>query len=130
MSLSTIKTTLETYIQTNWTTTSIQWQGVPFSSNGLTQWIGTKFVPVMNEVYAFDGSSCGRIEYNAQLQIFCYAKNPTKAIQLSDSIMTFLNGTQHSPNITVGIGQVDSGAIDLENGIFEVMVWFEVNLYA
>lgn len=130
MSLSTIKVNLETYFQTNWTTTSIQWHGVAFNSSALTQWIGLKFVPIQNEMYAFDGSSCGRIEYNAQMQVFCYAKNPTKAIQLADSVMSFLNGTTHSPDIVVGIGQVDSGAVDLGNGLFEVMVYFEINLYA
>lgn len=130
MSMDATRTALEGYFYQSWTTTPIQYHGVSFTTPSTKKWIGLKFVPVENVLYAFDGTDTGRIEYNAQMQVFCYDTSLSKCIKLADSICTFLNGKRFSPDIVCGIGQVHGAAIDLENGIFECMVTFEASNYA
>lgn len=122
MATATIKSNLETYLQTNWTLTSIQYDGVPFSYSGLTNWISVVYTPAINSQYAFDGSSTGRILSEGVLKIFCYAKSTTLAFSLADSVKTALNGKNIS-NVELSIGS-DGAALDLGNGYFEVPVSF------
>ena len=129
MATASIKATIETYFKTNWTSTSIQYEGAPFDYDGKSSWISLVYIPVANDQYAMDGTSTGRISYAAMLKVFCYAKSSTLAYSLADSVKTFLNGKQLTGDIQVEIGQ-DRGANDLDNGYFEVPCLFNFIQYS
>lgn len=122
MATATIKSNIETYMQTNWTLTSIQFDGVPFDYTSLVSWISLVYLPAINSQYSFDGTSTGRILSEGVLKIFCYAKSTTLAFQLADSVKTALNGKNIS-NVELAIGS-DGAALNLDNGYFEVPVSF------
>lgn len=122
MATATIKSDLETYIQTNWTLTAIQFDGAHFVHANLPNWISVVYTPAINSQYSFDGSSTGRILSEGVLKIFCYAKSTTLAFQLADSVKTALNGKNIS-NVELSVGS-DGAALDLGNGYFEVPVSF------
>jgi hypothetical protein len=127
MSMDTTRTALEGYFHTSWTSTPIQYHGVPFDG-GVSKWIGLKFVPVRSDRYAFDGTN-GRVAFNSQLQVFCYDTSPAKCIKLADSVMAFLNNKEFAPDIVVELGQAQGAPIDLGNSVFELLVTFECNTY-
>lgn len=121
MGSSSTKIALETYIKTNWTTTSIQWEGVSFDYQGKTNWISVKYVGVSNEAYFG-----GRKSTNAQLQVFCYDKTSTKAHILADSVSAALSCKQIG-DIEIRVGQIQGSTLNLDNGYFELMITFEIN---
>jgi len=131
-----IKKEIDIYFQDNWTSTGIQYQGetqprvsgVPTDPTTLDNFISLVYAPVENESYGFDGSATGRIEYAGLQKIFCYAKNPTKAMQLADQVKTFFDGKEIG-NIHAGIGQ-DGQANDLGNSFHEVLCSFDVSQWA
>lgn len=129
MALLGTKVALETYFINNWTETQIQYEGVPFDYDTLTEWVSLKFVPQQNNSYGFDGSSTGRINYNAQLQVFVYAKQVPLCYALADEILSFLNGVNVGGNVETSVGQVQGSAIQLDNGWYEQMITFDVNNY-
>lgn len=118
----TTKASLETYLQTNWTQTTIQFEGVPFSYSGLTKWISTKYVGVSNEAF-IQGQAT-----NGQFQIFCYAQNSPLCHKLADDVSTLLS-CKIVDFVEVSIGQVQGSSLNLDNGFFELMITFEVNQY-
>jgi len=118
------KMALETYIQANWTQTSVQWEGEPFSTASLSKWISVKYVGVSNE----QGFS-GRKALNAQLQVFAYTKHPPLSHKLADDISAMLSCLQLG-DIEVRVGQVQGSALKMDNGFYEVLVTFEVDNYS
>ena len=124
---ATIKKAIETYFLSNWSTTSIQWEGTSLNYDSKTSYIGLIYNPIENDRYGFDGTTTGRIRCAGIQQVRCYAKNRTKAYELADSIKTFLNGKQIS-NIVFDIGQ-DETAIELDNNWQQVNVNFDTIKY-
>lgn len=122
MGSHTQKANLETYLQSNWTQTTIQFEGVPFNYNGLEKWISLKYVGVSNEAF-IQGQAT-----NGQLQVFCYSKNSPLCHKLADDVSTLLSCKMVS-DVEVSIGQVQGSALNLDNGFFELLVTFEVNQY-
>lgn len=128
MASAETKRSLEQHFIDNWTTTSIQFDGVAFSYTGLTSWISLVYVPAYSSQYAFDGTTQGRVLEEGVLKVFCYAKSVPLAFQLADSVKTFLNGVVVN-NVEVHIGN-DSAASNLGNGFFEVPVSFITRYWA
>ena len=124
-----IKASIEQYFIDNWSDTDIQFEGLNFDYSNLDSWISLKYIPVENISYAFDGTYNGRIKYNAQLKVFCYAKSVPLAFKLGDDVKTFLNNVSLPNNIEVYIGQ-DRGANDLGNGYFETEAIFKINQFS
>lgn len=124
MATYNIKTTLDQYFLDNWVATPIQYEGTQLNTNALTEFISLQYAPVYNDQYAFDGTTTGRINYVGLQKVFCYAKTPTKAFQLADSVKTFLNGKQLG-NIYIEVGQ-DNPANDLGNNFYEVLITFRL----
>ena len=102
------KSTLETYLQTNWTQTTIQFEGVPFPTSGVAKFIALKYVGVANDQYF-----SGRKYLNAQLQVFCYAKTSTLCHKLADDVCTLMNCKQLG-DIEVRVGQIQGSAQNLD----------------
>ena len=125
MSLLNTKAGIEQFFITNWTQTSIQFEGVPFDYSSLTKFISLKFSPISNDQYAYDGSSTGRVNYTGQMQVFCYAQNSPLAYKLADDVIAFLSGKDIG-TIEIGYGQAEGSAIKLDSGHFEMMVTFRV----
>lgn len=123
-----IKASLEQYFLSNWTSTPIQFEGIKFDYSGKTNWISLVLAPAFADRYGFDGTATGRVRYVGIQKVFCYAKNPTKAFQLADSVKTFLNGLQIGGSV-IDLGQ-DGTALDLQNGYFEVVVNFEYSNFS
>jgi hypothetical protein len=122
--------TLEKYFKDNWISTSIQYDGTTLDPSSLNDFIALKFIPVINDQYAFDGSADGRVDIVADFQVFCYAKNVPKVFTLADSVISFLsnkNGTHFGIDVNSGYGQVLGSATNLDNGFFEVVVSFKIN---
>lgn len=123
-----IREKLEQYFIDNWTQTQIQFEGVAIGIDGIDKWISLVYVPVENKTIGFDGTTTGRVRNNGQLKVFCYAKNIQLAVKLADDVKEFLDGKTISNGIVqIGVGQ-DSGAVDLENSFFEVLVVFEIDV--
>ena len=118
-----IKIAIEMYFNTKWTTTPIQYEGVKLATIP-DKYIGLIYNPVLNEQYAFDGTTTGRIRHVGIQKVFCYAKSTTLAYKLADDVKTFLNGLELN-GIVFQIGQ-DRSVLDLENGYFECLVQTEL----
>jgi len=118
------KSSIETSIKTNWTASTIQWDGVSFSTSGITNWIGVKYIGVSN-----NQSFGGRSYINAQLQVMCYAKSSPLCFKLADDVSTLLSCKQIG-DIEVRTQQVQGSAVNLDNGYFELMTTFEVEVHS
>ena len=118
------KSDIETFIKTYWTQTTIQYEGAPFSTSGITKWIGVKYIGVAN-TQAFSG----RKTINAQLQVMCYAKSSPLCFKLADDVTALLNCKQ-LVDIEIRTGQIQGSAVNLENGFFELMITFEIDVYS
>mgnify|MGYP006899561390 CR=1 FL=1 len=129
MATHTLKQAIDGYFQTNFTTATIHYEGMPMNDlSTVTSLVSLVYEPVTNESYGMDGTSSGRIEYAGLYKVFCYAKSPVKAFILADAVKTFLNGKEIG-TVSIGIGQ-DSGANDLENGFHQVLCYFNVSEWA
>ncbi len=125
MASHNIKEDLDSYFQDNWTETSIQYHGQTLDISSLDDFVSLIYSPVLNEQYGMSGNCTERIEYNGVYKVFCYAKNPMKSHILADLVKVFFDGKQIG-NITVNLGQ-DRMATDLKNGLYEVLVSFDVS---
>ncbi len=121
-----IKVALDTHFKTNWTQTKVQFHGQQLDMSGESSFISLIYAPLDNTPYGFNGTAQGRIEYGGLQKVFCYAKNPTKALKLADDVKTFLNGIELPNNIHVNIGQ-DTTPRDLGNGFWEVLCNFDLS---
>ena len=123
-----IKNIIEKYFQTNFTTYTIQYEGMKIDTIPSGGMISLIYSPIENSLYGIDGTSTGRIEYAGMYKIFCYASNPTKAYIIADAVKTFLNGKQIG-DIYIEVGQ-DNQANDLNNGFYELLVTFNLSQWS
>lgn len=121
-----IKVALDTHFQDNWIQTKIQFHGQELDTSAETSFISLIYAPIENTPYGINGSANGRIKYSGLQKVFCYAKNPTKALKLADNVKTFLNGIDLPGNIHIEIGQ-DGSPVDLNNGFYEVLCKFNLS---
>lgn len=127
MGTLTAKSAIEAYFISNWTATTIQFDGSPFDYSGLQSWISIVYSPAINTTHTKSGRDTPAILREGVLKVFCYAKSVPLAFSLTDSVQTFLNHkTISDVHIEVGM---DSMANNLANGYFEVPVKFTTRFY-
>jgi len=130
MSIAQAKIDIEQYFIDTWTQTPIAFDGVAFNHSGVNDWISLKYVPIQNDSYAMDGNLNGRIKYNGQFQVFCYAENVPLTYALADDVISFLSSRIVGIGTSVKVGQPRGNAIDADNNFYEMLVTFEVDFYA
>lgn len=110
----------------SYTNAPVQFHGQNLDTVGMEKFISLIYAPIENTAYGLDGTATGRIRYAGMQKVFCYAANPTKALQLADNVKSFFNGKELSNNIHTRIGQ-DNMPVDLGNGFYEVLCTFELS---
>lgn len=128
MSIAEIKSTVESYFQTNWIETEIDWNGVDFITPSNKEWISIQTIPFDRVPYAYDGTG-DRKRDDVIIKVRAYAPNPHSAFVLQDELITFLEGKELLTTQYL-VGKPDgNGATSLENGIYEVAIDFITNTW-
>ena len=118
------KREIDRYFEMNWSLTPIQFAGTPFTHSP-SKWVIVKVVPHGRDIIGIGGSNGGRKRTRQTIRVFCYESSATLAFILASHVQEFLE-CRVVGNTTIGVGEGDgAGALDLENGFYEVVVDFE-----
>lgn len=129
--MNKLKKEVEQYFLDNWSTSPIQWdEDDSFKAPSDKSWIGINFIPIDRSVIGLDGGS-GRKSNLAQVKIFSYGRNPTKALELEDSVRAFFECIDLPLNdARVGLGEPDGfGVVDMQNGLYQSATLYDVKTW-
>ena len=133
MSMFNDKNVIDKYFMDNWTDTPISYEGVPFSHPKDGKWIHVAFLVYDRQVYGMDGRT-GRKKDWGKIVVRCYDSSPTLSMRLANKVQLFLEciaiTADDGNDIMIDMGISDEfGAVDLDNGIFEVQLSFKCIKY-
>ncbi len=119
------KEKVDQYFNDNWITTPIQYDGIRFDKPSDGIWISVQLVPYARESDTFGGGG----NFNRGLvKVFAYSTSVTLSFQLAQSLQVFLDEVSIDEAF-INIGVPDgNGAIHLQDGVYETLTNFEINL--
>ncbi|RLA68955.1 MAG: hypothetical protein DRG09_06930 [Epsilonproteobacteria bacterium] len=113
------------YFNDNWMDTPIQYEGIRFDTPTDGKWISLQVHPYGREEQTFGK---GVRKEKGLLKVFVYETSATLAYELASQVDTFIAETFIS-KIFIDVGSPDGqGAEALKDGIFEVLLNFEMTL--
>ena len=120
------KPLIDKYFKDNWTKTPIQYDGADFEAK-TTSWISVALVPMDRQITSFDGQD-GRKSEEGIIRVRCYDTSATKVYSLNFDVLTLLECKEFD-GLRVGVGTPDgSGAVPLDNGVYESQIDFIVKV--
>ena len=125
-----IKKEIDALFNDDWIETPVQFQGTDFTTPNNKRWISIRFTPIDRALYAFDGAN-GRKADTVQVQVLCYDKSTTKALELEDSVREFFECYKlQTVNGTVEEGNPDGlGVVNIGNDVYQTSSLYTIKVY-
>ena len=120
------KIDLDKYMNTNWTFTPIQYDGLRFDHPDDGRWISLKLAPYESTDEAI---ATGVRTDRGTLSVTCYHRSATQSFKLANGISEFLSNVEIS-GASYGVGKDDGfGAVNLDNDIYQTVVMFDIIMH-